>query len=113
MLIACAIGGLVCCKNSNNVDKNKINTKVEATSVLIRYNNKNYIVIPSDLIEKKSKYANLLDKLGFDYSVKSEYIGDCIKQLEEGASLYNTIKNEENVLILRDYNNEYSYVFML
>ena len=76
LLIVCTIGGLVCCNYRQNVDKNgnnTSNTKTEATSRLIRYNNKNYIVITSDLIEKKDRYANILDKLGFDYYGKGDY----------------------------------------
>ena len=116
MLIVCAISGLMCCSYSKNVDKNKSNTtnaRVEATSMLIRYNNKNYMVIPSDLIEQESKYSKKLDNLGLEYWVRNEYIGECVKELEEGAKLYNTIRGDDSVLIFRDYNNEYSYVFSI
>ena len=116
MLIVGAISGLMCCSYSKNVDKNKLNrtnTKVEATSMLIRYDNKNYMVVPSDLIEQESKYFKKLDNLGLEYWVKNEYIGDCVKDLEEGAKLYNTIRGDDSVLIFRDYNNEFSYVFSI
>ena len=69
--------------------------------------------VPSDLLEQESKYSKKLDNLGLEYWVKNEYIGDCVKELEEGAKLYNTIREDDSVLIFRDYNNEFSYVFSI
>ena len=40
----------------------------------------------------ESKYSKKLDNLGLEYWVKNEYIGDCVKDLEEGAKLYKNNK---------------------
>ncbi|MBE5935208.1 MAG: hypothetical protein E7262_05390 [Lachnospiraceae bacterium] len=96
-----------------NNDNRGIARERETASELIQFEGANYQIIPSDMIEKGSDYADILDGLHMDYDVKEEYIKEKSQYLEEGGCIYLTKNGGKNVIIVKDYNNEYVYGFKL
>ena len=79
------------------------------TSTLIRHKGNSYIVVPEDMLEENETYISMIQQYNLPIKIDMACIDKVAEKLEGGSYLYTIKSVGDDILILKDYNNDYCY----